>query len=56
MAAEVPSLALGVGANTATTDAATYLLVAALVAGTALAVSYIPARRASRLDPMRSLR
>jgi predicted permease len=46
------SLLFGVG----TTDPITYLLVAALVAGTALAASYIPARRASRLDPMRSLR
>lgn len=46
------SLLFGVG----TTDPTTYVLVAALVAGTALAASYVPARRASRLDPMRSLR
>jgi predicted permease len=46
------SLLFGVG----TTDPITYLLVASLVAGTALAASYIPARRASQLDPMQSLR
>jgi predicted permease len=46
------SLLFGVG----TADPMTYLLVAALVGGTALAATYIPARRASRLDPMRSLR
>ena len=46
------SLLFGVG----TADPMTYSLVAALVGGTALAATYIPARRASRLDPMRSLR
>ena len=46
------SLLFGVGA----TDPATYGLVAALVAITAVAASFIPARRAARLDPMRSLR
>ena len=40
----------------APTDRATYLLVGGLVALTALAASYPPARRAARLDPMRSLR
>ena len=40
----------------APTDRATYLLVFGLVAMTALAASYLPARRAARLDPMRSLR
>jgi hypothetical protein len=40
----------------ASTDSVTYLFVAGLVAATALAASYIPARRASRLDPMQSLR
>jgi predicted permease len=46
------SLLFGVG----TSDPITYLLVATLVTGTALAASYIPARRASRLDPVQSLR
>jgi putative ABC transport system permease protein len=42
--------------ETSGTDFVTYLLVApALLAVTALAV-YIPARRASRIDPMRVLR
>jgi putative ABC transport system permease protein len=40
----------------APTDRATYLFVFGLVAMTALAASYLPARRAARLDPMRSLR
>jgi len=46
------SFLFGVGPS----DPMTYMLVAALVAGTALAASYLPARRAARLDPMRSLR
>jgi hypothetical protein len=46
------SLLFGVGA----TDPVTYLAVAVFVAATALAASYIPARRAARLDPMRALR
>jgi len=46
------SLLFGVGAG----DPLTYTLVVALVGITALAASYIPARRASRLDPMASLR
>jgi predicted permease len=46
------SLLFGVGA----VDLLTYTFVIALVAITALAASYIPARRASRLDPMASLR
>jgi predicted permease len=37
-------------------DPITYLLVSGLVAATALAACYLPARRAARLDPMRSLR
>jgi predicted permease len=37
-------------------DPVTYLLVAGLVAATAMAACYLPARRAARLDPMRSLR
>ncbi len=46
------SLLFGVSAG----DPATYAIVCALVALTALLASYIPARRAARLDPMRSLR
>ncbi|HVD93198.1 MAG TPA: ABC transporter permease [Vicinamibacterales bacterium] len=46
------SLLFGVGP----TDGATYLLVGALVTITALAACYLPARKAARLDPMRSLR
>jgi ABC-type antimicrobial peptide transport system permease subunit len=40
----------------ASTDPVTYLLVSGLVVVTALAACYLPARRAARLDPMRSLR
>ena len=46
------SLLFGVGA----TDPMTYGVVCAAVALTAAAASYIPARRAARLDPMRALR
>ncbi|HET7694757.1 MAG TPA: ABC transporter permease [Vicinamibacterales bacterium] len=46
------SLLFGVGAA----DPATYVAVSIFVAATALAASYLPARRAARLDPMRSLR
>ena len=46
------SLLFGVRA----TDPVTYLLVSGLVVVTALAACYLPARRAARLDPMRSLR
>ena len=46
------SLLFGVGPS----DPVTYALVGALVVATAAAASYLPARRAARLDPMRSLR
>ena len=46
------SLLFGVG----TTDLVTYAGVCALVALTAIAATYLPARRAARLDPMKSLR
>jgi len=37
-------------------DAATYLAVAALLGGVAMAASWLPARRAARLDPLDALR
>ncbi len=46
------SLLFGVGP----TDPVTYVLVAGLVVATAAAACVLPARRAARLDPMRSLR
>jgi predicted permease len=46
------SLLFGIGPS----DLLTYVVVALLVAGTALAACYVPARRAARLDPMRALR
>lgn len=48
----VASLLFGVGA----TDPPTFAAVAALLAGAALAASYLPARRAMRLDPNAALR
>jgi len=46
------SLLFGVGAA----DAVTYASVVGLVLATALVASYLPARRASKLDPVKTLR
>jgi ABC-type lipoprotein release transport system permease subunit len=46
------ALLLGVGGA----DATTYAAVVTLVLVTALAASYLPARRAARLDPVQTLR
>jgi putative ABC transport system permease protein len=46
------SLLFGVEAN----DAMTYLMVSLILTGVALGASFIPARRAARLDPLEALR
>ena len=46
------SLLFGVTA----TDPVTFTLIAALLVGVALIASYIPARRATKVDPLKSIR
>jgi ABC-type antimicrobial peptide transport system permease subunit len=52
LARSVSSLLFGVGA----TDAATLLVTALGLASAAMLASYVPARRASRVDPLLTLR
>ena len=42
--------------NTTPRDAVTFLTVPLVIGGVALAASYLPARRAARVDPIRALR
>jgi predicted permease len=55
-AAALTRLMAGLLFHVSATDAATYTLVAFVLAATALLASYIPARRATRVDPMTALR
>jgi ABC-type antimicrobial peptide transport system permease subunit len=47
----VITLALGIGANSAI-----FALIAMLLVGAAVIASYIPARRATKVDPLQALR
>ena len=52
MTAKVRSLLYGVGND----DPATFVAAAAVLVVVSLAASYVPARRAARLDPVAALR
>jgi putative ABC transport system permease protein len=56
VSAAVATALRGVLFGVTPTDAPTYGAVFALLAGVSLAASYIPARRAARIDPVRTLR
>jgi len=56
LASGVAKLLSSVFLGVTSMDALTFLAVATLVAGVALLASWIPARRAARVDPMVALR